>query len=139
MAKGGRTASAASGKQPGKKRLLRRLEEAYYAHQKAERRAGKLRVQLEREEARLADAAQELVGAQTLMDELNGAKQPVPTHGKPKKKHEASRKAGADAKSNKSKAPKDVPVAGPSQPESKSVPVTADGADASADIAQTSS
>jgi multidrug resistance efflux pump len=61
-------ATTKSNETRGQKKVVRRLEKAQLSHQKAERKASKLRVRLERAEARLAQAAHQLVAMQALLE-----------------------------------------------------------------------
>lgn len=57
----------------GLKKVVRKLEKAQLSHQRAERKTSKLRVRLERAEARLATVAQHLAAMQTQLEHARSA------------------------------------------------------------------
>lgn len=150
MAKTADTAGTVTTKVPGRKRLLRRLEKAYYTHRKAEARASKLRVQVERAEARLAETAQDLVSAQALMDQLNAGQgasaDPKAVHHKGTGKRSSARaehtstvakaKKAAPREAVPAKAKKARPSAAPSEATPESESVMANGAGGAAVTAE---
>jgi hypothetical protein len=128
-----KNADPATDKKPKRKLLQRKLEKAQLSHHKAERNTGKLRVQLEHAEARLAKMAQHLVAVQSLMDQTGHASVAASSQGDAGPEHSGSEarphKASA-AKSKRQSSHADSVVTATAEHESD--PATQNGAGAAA-------
>jgi len=109
VAKVMKNVASSAAKAPKKKALQRQLEAAKVAHGKAEQKTGKLRGRLERAEARLAKTAEDLVAAQSLLDQVR-----APAPSKQEVQGKVPAKVSAAATSPSASTP--VPASSASEP-----------------------